>query len=606
MLDTAVVTRLWGRRADCLTGGPAPLLASLPLPTMRPVLRFFLAVVTLIALAAPAAAQPLADELDALLTSFHDAGQLNGSVLLAQGDEVLYERGFGEANMAWDIPNAPDTRFRIGSVTKQFTAALILQFAEDGRLSLDDPITAHLPDYPAAQGDRVTIHHLLTHTAGIPSYTSRPDYLEFSVNFFEPDSLIAMFADLPLEFEPGSEWSYSNSGYYVLGRIVEAVTGEPFDVVLRERLLEPAGLANTGYDHYRAVIERRATGYDRAGSGYERAPYLDSSVPYAAGMMYSTVRDLHQWNRALHAGALFERPATLMQMLTPHMNGYGYGIGVGEITVGEVTVSAIRHGGGINGFSAQLWYLPEDEYSIVVLDNTTQNTSRIADALARAVYDQPQDLPKSPISVEMGAVIESAGIDAAVARYRELKEEEPEAYDFGEGELNSLGYFYLRRGEVDTALRIFQLNVEAYPEASNPYDSLGEAYMEAGERDLAVENYRRSLELNPGNANARRMLGLLGAEVEEPDVEIMEEQLERYTGRYELQPNFILTVTREGDQLYAQATGQPRFEIFPSSENEFYLEVVDAQITFNRGDGGAVESLTLHQSGQSMPAPKIE
>jgi len=572
---------------------------------MRSALRLCLVVATLV-VCSTASAQPLAHELDALLASFHDAGQLNGSVLLAQGDEILYERGFGEANMAWDIPNAPDTRFRIGSVTKQFTAALILQFEEDGRLSLGDSITAHLPDYPAEQGNRVTIHHLLTHTSGIPSYTSRPDYLDFSIQPFEPDSLIAMFADLPLEFEPGTDWSYSNSGYFLLGRIVEAVTGEPFDVVLHERLLEPVGLENSGYDHYRDVIEQRATGYVRTGGEYERAAYLDSSVPYAAGMMYSTVRDLHQWNRALHAGALFERPATLMRMLTPTKNSYGYGIAVGEITVGEVTVPAIRHGGGINGFSAQLWYLPKDEYTIVVLDNTTQSTSRVADAIARAVYDQPQDLPKSPISVEMGAVIEESGIDAAIERYRELKEEEPEAYDFGEGELNSLGYFYLRRGEVDTALRIFQLNVEAYPEASNPYDSLGEAYMEAGERDLAIENYQRSLELNPGNANAKRMLSLLGAEVEEVQVDIPEEQLERYTGRYELQPTFVIDVTRQGDQLYAQATGQQRFEIFPSSENEFYLEVVDAQITFNRDESGGVESLTLHQNGQSMPAPKVE
>jgi tetratricopeptide (TPR) repeat protein len=423
---------------------------------------------------------------------------------------------------------------------------------------------------------------------------------------YEPDSFLAVFSELELEFEPGSAWSYSNSGYFLLGVIVEAVTGEPYDVVLRERLLEPLGLTQTGYDRYGEIVERRATGYVRTGGGYEVAAYLDTTIPYAAGMMYSTVRDLHAWNQTLYNGVVFKRPETLMRMITPNLNDYAYGVAVSEVTIGDTTVSAIRHGGGIPGFSAQLWYLTDGDYTIVVLDNTDENSGRIADAIARAVYGQPQVVPKDPISVEMGAVIERDGIDAAVARYRELKENDPESYDFSEGELNSLGYFYLRRGEVDTALRIFRLNVESFPEASNPYDSLGEAYVEANDRDLAIENYRRSLELNPGNGNARTMLARLGATVEAPEVEVGEDVLESYTGRYRLRPDFAIEVTRRGGQLYAQATGQQRFEIFPSSQTEFYLEVVDAQITFDVDESGAVEGLTLHQSGQHLPAPKAE
>jgi len=570
-------------------------------------LRLPLVLATLFVAVPLATAQPLADKLDALLSDYHTSGQLNGTVLLAQGDEVLYERGFGEANMSWDIPNTPDTRFRIGSVTKQFTAALILQFAEDGRLNLDDPITAHIPDYPAAAGDRITIHHLLTHTSGIPSYTSLPTFETLLRDPYEPDSFLTVFSDLELEFEPGSAYNYSNSGYFLLGVIVEAVTGESYDHILNERLLEPHGLTQSGYDHYGNVIEKKATGYFRVGTDYEEAAYLDTSIPYAAGMMYSSARDLHTWNQALYEGqSVFKQPETLMKMVTPNLNDYGYGVAISDVTVGDTTVSAIRHGGGIPGFSTQLWYFTDDDYSIVVLDNTNENSGRIADAIARAVYDQEQVTPKSPISVEMGTVIESEGIDAAVERYYELKAEEPEAYDFSEGELNSLGYFFLRRGEVDTALRVFQLNVEAYPEASNPYDSLGEAYMESNNRDLAIENYQRSLELNPGNTNAKTMLMRLGAEVEEPEVTVPAETLESYTGRYQLQPNFELEVTREGDQLFTQATGQQRFEIFPSSQTEFYLEVVDAQITFNLDDDGSVESLTLHQNGRSMPAPKVE
>jgi CubicO group peptidase (beta-lactamase class C family) len=568
--------------------------------------RSWLSFALLLVLAAPAPAQPLADELDAVLAGFHDARQLNGAVLVAEGDSVLYERGFGEANMAWEIPNAPDTRFRIGSVTKQFTAALVLQLVEEGRLALDGRVTDYLPDYPAAHGDRITVHHLLTHTSGIPSYTSLPEFVDLMRDPYEPDSFLTVFAERELEFDPGSAWAYSNSGYFLLGVLIEAVTGHPYDEVLRDRLLAPLGLTDTGYDHYGAIIERRAEGYVQAGNGYERAAYLDTSLPYAGGMMYSTVRDLHAWNRALYGGALFEQPATLMKMLTPYENAYGYGVGVGDVEVGERSATAIRHSGGINGFSAQLWYLPDEDYTIAVLDNTAGDTRSVVDAVARVLYGQPQPAPQIPISTVVSETLESEGLDAAVAHYRQLKANAPEAYDFGEDQLNRLGYHYLRRGDVDTALRIFQLNVEAYPEASNPYDSLGEAYMEAGDDERAIANYRKALELNPGSTNARQMLRRLGVEIEEADVAVAEDVLTSYVGRYQLQPDFAIEITREGDRLFAQATGQQRFEIFPSTENEFYLKVVDAQLTFNRGDEGDVTSLTLHQNGQHMPAEKVE
>lgn len=557
-------------------------------------------------LALPAVAQPVADQLDAVLMQFHDAGRLSGSVLVAAGDSVLYERGFGEANRAWAIPNAPDTRFRIGSVTKQFTAALVLQLIEEGRLALDGHVTDYLPAYPAAQGDHVTVHHLLTHTSGIPSYTSLLEFPDLMRDPYTPDSFLTVFSGLPLEFEPGSAWTYSNSGYFLLGALIEAVTGHPYDEMLRERLLAPLGLADTGYDHYGEIIDRRAAGYTRTGGGYERAAYLDTSLPYAGGMMYSTVRDLHAWNRALYAGAVFQNPATLMKMLTPYENDYGYGVGVGEVEVGERTVAAIRHSGGINGFSSQLWYLPDEDYTIVVLDNTAADTRSVTDAVARVLYGQPQPVPKVPISDVIGTTIEADGLDAALARYRELRATEPDAYDFGEPELNRLGYYYLRNGDVDTAIRIFQLNVEAYPDASNPYDSLGEAYMEAGDDERAIAQYRKALALNPGSANARQMLRRLGVEVEETTVAVPADVLASYVGRYRLQPGFAIVITREGERLFAQATGQGRFEIFPSAENEFYLKVVDAQITFHQSDAGDVESLTLHQNGRDLPAPRVD
>ena len=207
---------------------------------------------------------------------------------------MLFKRGFGSASIAWRVPNAPDTKFRIGSVTKQFTAALVLQLSEEKRIDLSAPITKYFPTYPVPQGERVNIHHLLTQTSGIPKYTSLPDAF----------------------------LSVGNSGCFLLGVVIEPVMGRPYEAVLRECLLVPLGLNDAGYDTYSGVVEKLATGYTRAGTGYEHASYVDTSVPYAAGMMYSTVEDLSKWTRASHRGEPFGNAQTLTQRTTPHLNDY--------------------------------------------------------------------------------------------------------------------------------------------------------------------------------------------------------------------------------------------------------------------------------------------
>ena len=566
-----------------------------------------LLVVSVLVLARPADAQTKPVLMDTLLTRFNAFGQFNGAALAAQGEEILFAKGYGEANKEWDIPNTVDTRFRIGSVTKQFTAALILQLAEEERLDLQAPITAYISEYPAESGNKVTVHHLLTHTSGIPSYTSLPDFFaSMSRTPYEPLAFLDVFSGLDLEFEPGTSWNYSNSGYFLLGVIIEVVTGRSYEDVLRARIIEPFGLTNTGYDTFGEIIERRAAGYISVGGGYENAPYLDSSLPYAAGMMYSTVGDLLKWNRALYHGEVFGQPETLGKMTTAYASNYGYGIGVETATIGETTARAFRHSGGINGFSAQLWYMPDEDYTIAVLDNTAGDSNRIADVIARILYDQPATGPKRPISSVLGPIIDTDGVGDAIKRYRDLKAEAPDDYDFGERELNTLGYFYLRQDDVDTAIELFKLNVAMYPEASNPYDSLGEAYAAAGDTERAIENYKKSLELNPGSLSSRDALDRFGVEIERERVVVPDEIVDTYLGRYQLQPNFVIEVTRDGQHLYAQATGQGRFELFASAEDEFYLTVVDAQISFNRNAAGEVESLTLHQNGQHMPAPKVE
>src|SRR4030095_14143744 len=276
--------------------------------------------------------------------------------------------------MEWNIPNAPDTKFRLGSITKQFTATLILQLVEQGKIKLDGKLIDYLPDYRKDTGAKVTIHNLLTHTSGTPSYTSLPGFFQnVSRNPYTVDDFIKKYASGDLEFEPGSKFVYDNSGYFLLGAIIEKVTGKPYEQVLKENIFDPAGMKNSGYDHWETIIGKRATGYSRTPGGYRTAAYLDMSLPYAAGSLYSTVEDLFLWDQALYGDKILSAKSKEL-MFKPNLNNYGYGFIITKVTLGpnKMEVPVIQHGGGINGFNTTIVRLVNDKRLIVLLDNTAR------------------------------------------------------------------------------------------------------------------------------------------------------------------------------------------------------------------------------------------
>ena len=558
-----------------------------------------------------------ADGKDKLIHEFvkkyYDMQLFNGSVLVAENDKVIYKNGFGYANMEWKIPNKPDTIFRIGSVTKQFTAILILKLVEEGKISLDGKITDYLPDYPKNQGDKVTIHHLLTHTSGIPSYTGLPNFFkDISRNPYKPEELLSVFSEMEFEFEPGSEFRYNNSGYFILGAIIEKVAGKRYDKVLHERILDPLDLENTGYEHYEKITEKRASGYQKVLGGYQVAPYLDTSLPYSAGMMYSSVEDLFKWNQILYTEKLFKDQKYKKLMFTPNLQNYGYGWIIRQQKIGKTDkfINVIEHGGGIHGFSTGFRRLVDDKHAIIIMDNTSGNSNgKIMNGIVNILYGEPTEDPKMPIAEELMPIINKEGVEKAISHYSKLKKEKADSYDFSERELNNLGYQLLNNDDLETAIAIFKLNVEAYPDAFNTYDSLGEAYKKIGNKKLAIKNYQKSVQLNPRNEGGKEMLAELGVEVD-PDLgkemTLSAEILQKYVGKYELKPNFIITISLEGNQLKAQATGQSAFEIFAERETKFFSKAFPVQMTFDLADSGQVESMTLHQNGQNMPAKKIE
>ncbi|CAM4302555.1 serine hydrolase domain-containing protein [Gillisia hiemivivida] len=455
-------------------------------------------------------AQSKAAQIEDLMSLYTEYGQFNGSLLVAEDGEVIYKNGFGKANMEWDIPNTPTTKHRLGSITKQFTAMLILQLVEKGNLKLDVPITTYLPNYPKATGDKITLHHLLTHSSGIPNYTSFPKFFEeTSRNPYTPNDFISLFKDMELEFVPGEKFAYSNSGYFLLGVIIEKVTGKSYEENLQEKIFQPLNMKDTGFDNHDVILKNRASGYEKRGNSYSNAPYLDMSIPYAAGSLYSTVEDLYLWDRALAENKLLSKENKDL-LFAPHIKSgsgtYGYGWGTNKMANGSRdSLVVIGHGGGINGFNTLINRIPANQELVVLLNNTGRtNLGEMSRNIINILNDLPYDLPQKTLANFLMDEINKNGLENGLKSFE--KQKGSKEYILRENDMNALGYQFLQAGQMNEAIAVFKLNVAEFPESSNVYDSLGEAYMETGNKELAILNYKKSIEMDPNNENGKDML----------------------------------------------------------------------------------------------------
>ncbi|HEX8154005.1 MAG TPA: serine hydrolase domain-containing protein, partial [Thermoanaerobaculia bacterium] len=302
---------------------------------MQSVTRRLAVVLFLASLTSPLLAATKAESIDALVRKYNELRQFNGTVLVADASGVVHKKGYGYANFEWEIPNAPDVRFRLGSITKQFTSMVVMQLVAEGKIALGAPVTTYLTDYRKDTGDRVAIRHLLNHTSGIPSYTGLPGFFANEVrNAYEPAAFIRKWTMGDLEFEPGTQWKYNNSGYFLLGAIIEKVTGKPYAEAVQERIFGPLGMKASGYDLARPLIRKRANGYQLSGGQYVNAPYLDMTIPYAAGSLYSTVEDLYLWDRALYTDKLLKAELKT-QMFTPVLHDYGFGWVINKVKLDD-------------------------------------------------------------------------------------------------------------------------------------------------------------------------------------------------------------------------------------------------------------------------------
>ncbi|HTK82408.1 MAG TPA: serine hydrolase domain-containing protein [Bacteroidota bacterium] len=462
----------------------------------------------------PAQSKP--ELISKLLSTYAQYGILNGSVLIAERGKLVFEKGFGFADIEWNVPNEVETKFNLASVTKQFVAMLVLQQVEKGTIKLEDRITDYLPGYPARTGNRITIHQLLNHTSGIPNYTDLPsfDNVISRTPYPSPQAMVRVFSDSALQFDPGTKYSYNNSAYFLLGVILEKVTGKKFDDLLHANILGPLGLKNTGLDDQYALLPKRAMGYNRGVLENNHAGVWDRSSLYTAGGMYSTVEDMYRWEQSLYTDKLLpDRYRSLLftpSITIDSVTSYGYGWVIKRMPthIGKDSVTVTYHTGTITGFNALIFRIPERRQTFIFLNNILVGRERLiamATGCMNILNGAPYEFPRRSLAENLGKVYLQDGIGSAVGKFPEMKRDTVH-FELVESEMNDLGYQLLRSHRQKDALEIFKLNSAEFPLSSNAFDSEGEAFLSLGDTTNAAMSYSRSVQLDSTNFNGREIL----------------------------------------------------------------------------------------------------
>lgn len=345
-------------------------------------------------------AQTVAEKLDTYFTASLKADVFNGSVLIMQNGQPLLSKGYGVKNFDTKMPADANTIYQIGSVTKQFTSTIILKLAEQKKLALTDKLSKYFPSF--ANGDKITIEHLLTHTSGIWNYTRDEKFMSTGVETpHSEEEMIRLFKDKPLDFEPGSKYSYSNSGYMMLGYIIEKVTGKKYENVVREQIFQPLQMTHSGFDFTHLSSPDKATGYRSITQvAAIKSVIVDSSVSFSAGALYTTTGDLYKWDQSLSTNKILKKES-LANAFTPRKDKYGLGWMIDTFAGRKI----ITHDGGIHGFLSSNTIFPNEHISITLLSNA--NSTKMGDingAVFAILFDKPYKLPEPNTEVTLDSM----------------------------------------------------------------------------------------------------------------------------------------------------------------------------------------------------------
>lgn len=457
-----------------------------------------------------------------LVRSYHEAGLFTGVVLAADGDEVIHRSGHGYADREFEVANTPGTVFRLASVTKQFTAAAILRLAEEERVELDASITRYVPELRGPAWEAITLHQLLTHTAGLPQLIEELGEKNMG-DHFRMDEMIHLLATARRPGLPGRQFLYSNAGYVLLAAVIESVTGTSYGEAMGEMFFGPLGMTRTGHEGRQVVIPRFAQGYVELPDRTLRSTYYEPSFVTGAGSIYSTVDDLLIWSRAVQSGKVLSGSSLHEFTRRQADPGYAYGwFTFGYRTVGPPdarkrgdgteSYRAVTHGGGAPGVRTTLrWYL-DHELTVVVLSNQDDApTNSLANQIGNILVGMADTVVRArPVPPAVFRAALGEGVASAVQMYREVQERAPDSLPTA-AQLDRIAHSYLRAERVSEALTLLRLQAALFPDSTGAHEGLGEAYLTAGQPSRAFAALERALELDAGSAHASEILDHLRA-----------------------------------------------------------------------------------------------
>ena len=528
----------------------------------------------------------ITQQLDQIGHAYYKVDQPGATVVVIKDGKVLLRKAYGLASLSNKEALQADHVMRLGSITKQFTAVAILQLIEEGKIALNDPVSKFFPDYPES-GKIITIEHLLTHTSGIPSYTSKPGFVAKSLMDISVSDMVNSFKTDALEFEPGSAFRYNNSGYFLLGAIIEKVSGETYANYIAKRIFTPLGMNNTAHEGHERSQQARAQGYSQRTDSFEPSMKISMTQPYAAGSITSTVDDLAKWDAAITAGKLlkadsWKRAFTSYKLKNGQDTNYAYGWGVGQFE-GQPMIS---HGGGIPGFSTYALRLPKDKVFVAVLHNADGGLPQpemIASRLAAAAIGKP--IPEfKAVSVDEKTLDQYVGVYRIDDKNRRIIVRE------------GTKLVMTRTNGPRTELQAYAQN--GFFKDNNSLLRVEFSRNAKGEVSDVVVHQNGSAVVHPK---------LNEALPEAPKAFAMsDDQFAAFAGDYQIQPNFVLNVRREGNRYVTQATGQGPVGITPISADTFDAPDVGGQLKFEKDADGKVTQLILTQGGRNTPAKKIK
>ena len=526
--------------------------------------------------------EKLAESINEYLEQTYKPNEPGAAIIVIRQGKVILRKGYGKANLELGVPIEPDMVFRTGSVTKQFTAVAILMLVDQGKILLDDEITKFLPDYPT-NGHKITVEHLLTHTSGIKSYTSLPEWTPLWRKDMPLTELIALFKDKPMDFAPGERYAYNNSAYVLLGAIIEKTSGQSYQDFIEKNIFAPLGMKHSYYDDTARVIPRRVSGYSKGKEGFINAAYLSMSQPYAAGSLLSSVDDLATWDAALYTGKLvkpelLKRAWTSTKLNNGRETNYGFGWSVG-VYEGH---SLIEHSGGIPGFASYALRSPEDRVFVAALTNKDfESPGKIVFKIAAMALGKPFVDP--PVVTVADAVL-----DKYVGVYQlSATEEVVVRRDSGKLIVSGAGggnAEFFPKSETEFFVKDSRPRLRFTKDGSGAVTGLVVTGSAGNERTAARTTKPLPAERQAAAGDSA--------------------QYDRLLGAYELAPGFALTISREGAKLMAQGTGQPKFELFQESPTMFFAKEVEVKVEFVIGGDGKATDLFLHQGGRKLPGKK--